>query len=504
MPAPITTVVDVSVVVAGASAEKFSFGNLMGVFEHSVTVNRQDGPFADLAALNAAGFTSTAAPAINAWGTAVFAQDDGVDQLLIGRRIPLAGATAGQVWQVTAVGPAFSEQTAAFNNATDADWIVFPAAEAVGDYAAIGYPGTFITMTLDNANGTAGTVGTVDWEYWNGSAWAALTGVTDGTTEFTAAAADGQVVSWTLPLDWAAMSINSGPSLFYVRAIVTAEYTIDPVYDQGFLAGAGDATWTATMDAIELFDSGSWYITNIESRVDADIAAVAAWTEARTKIYIAQSADITGLTAFTSLNTFGYLRTAGIFHLTSTGTDGYLDGAWSSSGGGLNLDAPKGRGTWFARELEGVTFDKITGAQATALLAVAGNFFGRNKGLSFTQSGTVAKSATDFIDITTTKDWVKERIDERVVEGFVGTPTVVPYDNAGINVVAGWVQEILDRGVTNGHFTNDSINGPGTVIVPDVSTISETVKKTRVLTLTATATFAGGIQKLTLTVNITF
>ncbi len=344
MPAPITEFVDVNVLLAGASADKFSFGALMGVFTFA-GADRQYGPFFSQAEVVAASLGSAAA---EAWAGIVFSQDDGVDQVIIGRR------------------------------------------------------------------------------------------------------------------------------------------------------DAGDANWTATMDAIEAEDSESWYITNIESRVDADLNEVAAWTEARRKIFVGQSDDLAGLVAFTAWNTAGYNRSAGIYHATDAE---YLDGAWSSSGGGLNLDTPGGVGVWAFRELEAVPFDPVTGAQATSLYAIGANLFGRNKSLSFTSKGTMAAGEPRFIDVTTTIDWVVTRIEEAILSLFVGTPTKIPYTNAGINIIVGVIQDVLTRGVTFGHFSPDF---PPTVTAPDISEVDQADKQARVLKLQAEAVIAGAIQKVGLTLNLTF
>lgn len=345
MPAAIVEFVDVTVNIGGVSADKFGFGIPLGVFTHTVTTDRQNGPYSSLSEVVAAGFTQALTPEVYAWASAVFAQDDGVDSLIIGRR------------------------------------------------------------------------------------------------------------------------------------------------------DAADPSYTATMDAIEAAGGDTWYITNIESRADADIAEVAAWTETRTKIAIFQSDDQT-LVAATSLDSFGYLRSALIYHDDNTE---YLDGAWTSSGGGLNLDTPGGVGIWAYRALEGVPFDDVTSTFAGQIYAVNANLYGRNKGLSFTSKGTVASGR--FIDITTTVDWVKVRTEESVLETFVNAGTKVPYTNAGISIIASAVQGVLDRGVTFGHFSPDS---PPQVIVPDVSTISQADKISRVLTLQATAQLAGAIQKLILNINLTF
>jgi len=344
MPAPIIEFVDVSVNVGGAVADKFSFGTLMGVFAHTVNTDRQNGPFFSLTAANTAGFDAASEPAANAWITAAFAQDDGVDQVLIGL-------------------------------------------QAVGD--------------------------------------------------------------------------------------------------------AGD--WTVTMDAIELAGSDTWYISNIESRADADIEDVSAWTEARQKIYVAQSDDITGTEALV-MQAAGRNRSALAYHAMDAE---YLDGGWSSSGGGMNLDVPGGVGIWAYRQLESIPFDPLTGAQALALFAANANVYGRSKGLNFTSKGTMASGR--FMDVQTSVDWVKVRLEEAVLGAFVGANSI-PYTNAGITQLVAVVSGVLTQGQAFGHF---SIDVTPRIIAPDISQVSAADKQNRVLTLTVEVTLAGAIQQLILTVNVT-
>lgn len=363
MPAAIIEFVDVTVNVQGAPAEKQSFGTLLGVFDHSVTANRVDGPYFSLAEVVAAGFTVGAEPQVNAWAAAVFAVNDGVDQLLIGRE------------------------------------------------------------------------------------------------------------------------------------------------------DVGDANWTATMDAVELgsqTDQKPWYITNIESRVDADILEVAAWTtDERGRVYKAQSASADLLAGTPGniaeqLKTLGYTRTSLWYHGTSTGANGYLDGAVSSSGGGMNLDTPGGVGIWAYRSLEQGTpvtlYDAVTSTQATNIYADNANLFGRNLGLSFTSKGTMAAGAPRFIDVTTTVDWVKARIDEAVLTLFVSA-NKIPYTDGGLNQLASVIQGVLDDGVTFGHFSGDF---PPTVTFPSIQNVPAADKQDRIARGVATAVFAGAIQKLELTVNLSF
>lgn len=142
---------------------------------------------------------------------------------------------ASIVWQVDVTGPTYVNETTDFNDAGTADLTPFPSVEATGDYFAVGRSyTTFSQLIFDFAGGTRGVGGVVAWEYWNGSAWTALSGVTDGTAGFTAALADGVVVSWTVPTDWARNEIN-GVSAYYVRARCTTVWTTNPILDRGYV-----------------------------------------------------------------------------------------------------------------------------------------------------------------------------------------------------------------------------------------------------------------------------
>jgi hypothetical protein len=146
---------------------------------------------------------------------------------------------AARVWQVDATGPSYVDETTDFKDLGTADVSPFPAAEAAGDWFAVGYQRPFDRVVFNNAGGTAGVgVGlTVIWEYWNGS-WTSLSGVSDGTSSFTATASDGQVLTYTLPTDWATTTINSSAELYYIRCRISAgSYSTNPVYDNGYIEG---------------------------------------------------------------------------------------------------------------------------------------------------------------------------------------------------------------------------------------------------------------------------
>lgn len=140
---------------------------------------------------------------------------------------------AVRVWQVDATpGPdVFVEETADFNSVGANDVDPFPATEVATDYFAIGAAERFDRLRINT--GTAGTVGTVVWEYWDGAAWSALVGVVDGTTGFTVTGF--QVITFTRPTNWAKRTLSAGGDLYYIRARLTLAYTINPVITQGFV-----------------------------------------------------------------------------------------------------------------------------------------------------------------------------------------------------------------------------------------------------------------------------
>ena len=115
-----------------------------------------------------------------------------------------------------------TDETDNANEATANDMILLPAVPAVNDaYYFIG------TTPFDVLRVHIGTPGvgtwTIVWEYWKGS-WSALSGLTDGTTGFKAAAGAHDVI-WTKPTDEVATTID-GIAGYAIRARVSAYTSI--------------------------------------------------------------------------------------------------------------------------------------------------------------------------------------------------------------------------------------------------------------------------------------
>ena len=506
---PVSSIVTVNVIVGAPPASRFNFGSYMHVAEHNVTPNRFDGPYTSLAEVEDAGFTEIAAPTVYFAASSVFAQSAGVDELYIGRKIPSTGGPLDQVWQVDATGPTYVDETTDANDAGAGDWDIFPSTEAVGDWMAIGQAVPFTSITFSSAGGTAGVDGgalALAFEFWDGAAWSALTGVVDGTSQFTAVAGAGQVFSFTQPSTWAMQSINGSDPLYFIRFRITAgSYSTNPVYSSAFVTG--DASWSAALSAIEAVAGGdSWYGHTITSRTQADIEAVAAWTEARFHRFVPQSADATFLNGTAGnvaavLKAAGYKRSAGpLYHAVSSGSaNGYADAAWSSAGWGFDLDAPNGNDNWMFQQLAGITGDTLNSTQAAAIWGNNGNVYSSIGGTSITAKGFTAFGAPYFMDIQSSMDWFQKRAEEALFGYLVANRP--PYTNSAIQAIGGVVKGVLEAGVTAGHFSPDF---PRNVIVPDVADVSASDKLNRILRVSCSAVFAGKIQSMDLTLYVTF
>lgn len=162
-----------------------------------------------------------------------FARGIGVRASIVIPRADPENDPADRVWQVDVSEPTFVDETVDFNSETADDVDPFPSSEATDDYFAVGFAQQFPKLVIDV--GIVGVAGVVAWEYWNGSAWSALSGVTDDTNGFTASGENN--VTFTVPGDWATVSLNGEAHLYYVRARVTTVYTTNPEITQGFIAG---------------------------------------------------------------------------------------------------------------------------------------------------------------------------------------------------------------------------------------------------------------------------
>jgi hypothetical protein len=112
----------------------------------------------------------------------------------------------------------FVDETIVANNDTTNTMTLLPATPVANqDKYYFGHPEQFGQLKLDVTDAATGA--TLTWEYFNG-AWVGLSGVVDGTSNYSVLGSN--VVSWTIPGDWATTTVNAQGAYFYVRASLTA------------------------------------------------------------------------------------------------------------------------------------------------------------------------------------------------------------------------------------------------------------------------------------------
>lgn len=161
----------------------------------------------------------------------------------VGPYYGLSGVTVRQFLDHVLVydGSAYQDQTA---EADSLDGTPFNLMADSGDYLYLGKRTRFKQAYFDFA--VAGDYGTLTWQYWNGSAWSAL------SVSGTAANLDADgIISFTPPNDWTQTIVNSARA-YWIRvsaASVTTAATVNEIRQNGientdYRVDVGSATGT--------------------------------------------------------------------------------------------------------------------------------------------------------------------------------------------------------------------------------------------------------------------
>lgn len=126
-------------------------------------------------------------------------------------------------WAIADDGGSYTHETLEARDDTADDMILLPAVPAVNDRYWFGSKIKSDKLIVTISTPGVGTW-TIAWKYWNGSALAALSGVSDGTIGFTAAAGDREV-TFTMPSDWVDHEVD-GVNQYWICAEVTAYTSI--------------------------------------------------------------------------------------------------------------------------------------------------------------------------------------------------------------------------------------------------------------------------------------
>ncbi len=139
-------------------------------------------------------------------------------------------------------GAVFTEFTTEAANDTVLDVVLLPITPAVADAHYFGFHNPARILSINIGQEGIGDW-TLDWEYWNGTAFTALSNVVDNSSAFKTPGL--QAISWDMPSDFATSTITgSAVDAFWVRAVV-------------------DSVTTSSQQAIgtqEFYENGQWWM----------------------------------------------------------------------------------------------------------------------------------------------------------------------------------------------------------------------------------------------------
>lgn len=250
-------------------------------------------------------------------------------------------------------------------------------------------------------------------------------------------------------------------------------------------------SWSEALTACQEFDD-SWYALAIDSAAAADITDTAVWTQPRTKLFIAKSADalildpITDTDIGSTLLAAEYDRTALIY--SGVADTDYPEMAWS---GGILPETP-GSVTWAFKRLPGIAADSFTGSEITALESKRVTRLENIQGITRTFGGYVSRPAV-FVDVRRGIDYVSQRMAEDILV-LLTSAGKVPGDDRGSVMVENVIRSRLLQSMDEDILINDD---QWTVTVPLFNDRDQTDREARFLDgCVWTANLVGAVHKV--------
>lgn len=435
-------IVNVSITTATTTPTRKGFGTPLLAAYHAHWTNRSR-EYKSLKGLTDDGFT-TLEPAY-LWATKVFSQNPRPKAVRIGRR----ALAFTQVVHITPIN------------------------------LVIGYVYSFRIRPPNVASPTTITY-TNDGTPTLGEVLAALATAIDALPDITATQDGAKVIVTT----------TAGKLADFLDFDEPANFTIENV--------STDPGIATDLSAIETEDPDGWYCLNLDSQSQAEVVAAAAWIEAREKIHgydvtdsecvdVADTNDVGS-----TLKAAGYFRTFGQFSMAQMLS--YATGAWE----GRMLPTDPGSATWAFKTEAGVTVDDaVTEGQQTVLHGKNINTYRTIAGVKITLPGKMASG--EWIDVVVFRDWLKARLQERVL--FVlANSAKIPFTDSGIAQIVAEVKAQLAQGIAVGGLAAD----PAPIVTaPKASEVDVIDKANRLLPdVNFTCTLAGAIHAVEISGNI--
>ncbi len=242
-------------------------------------------------------------------------------------------------------------------------------------------------------------------------------------------------------------------------------------------------------------EDADWYgLAVCDSFSKATGLLVAAWTETQRKEAVIQSPDTEILDAdededlASALLDLSYARTGLIYHRAIGGSE-WLAAGWL----GNQLGYPAGSATPAFKEVTGVSTDKLTDGQFTAVLDKRASHYTRIAGLGTTYEGKTGSG--EFLDTTRGVDALFFDMQDSLFGVFQGLPKV-PYTDGGALALSTAVKGALGRSVDAGTLADDPAPVVTSPLVRNVTSANKINR--RYPDMKFEATLQGAIHGLTL------
>jgi hypothetical protein len=473
--------VDVSVSTTGVGPQPASFGVPAFFHQHALETARVGGPFFSAQEVIDAGHASGSPP--HAFAQSLFSQQPRVKSFVVGR------IDAGDADPGVALNATIAENPGAFygvaqESRADADVLAMAAA-----IEAAAFPKIYLAQS---------------------SAASLLAG--EGPSYSVTA-----VTGTPPPADGNYDLIFTGFGLVTPETITVAVAAGVPADDTALMAAFDAALDTAAGPAgvlENIVDPAS--ISNATGTLLFKILDGLASGTVTTATQAGTTLTATTLDADVGSRLFdlGYLRTALAYYPTDAT---FLDAAWLARCLSFNLDQRKG--IWAYKSLQGIAGTNLSNVQVTNLRNVNANYYGpavMSAGTvqaPFTAQGWMSGPATPAagrrIDVTTTLDWAKARLEEGFTGVIMREPNGIPLDNAGINRFVASARRHFTTGVNARHYLpfqvpegeeHESTDTPA-IFAPKESELTVAQRTARELSITALAYLQSFAEKVIFTME---
>lgn len=263
-------------------------------------------------------------------------------------------------------------------------------------------------------------------------------------------------------------------------------------------ADAADAAdWVVTMTAIAAFDNTGWYGFAVDTRLQADVEALALWAETQSHIYFALTIDAavkagTGGNVAEVLQGLSYRRTALQY---DEAPEQYAECAAMGRMLVADLDVNNGSTDLAFKTLAGVAAISLTGAERAIIHGLACNTYELRAGKNiYFEGNMVGGTVLAPIPIfeTISLDWLDTRTTEDAFAWLSSSPTKRGFNQAGIDALRGTVDARWQIAVINGHLNSATVTAPAFEELQKAD-----VEATHLRTISASGTLQTALRKVT-------